>query len=42
MFDAFIQCWDVKYKYNTVRPETAINKYVDENWRPYFSNSPIS
>jgi len=35
LFDAFIQCWHVKYKYNTVRPETVINKYLDMNWRPY-------
>ncbi len=34
LFDAFIQCWYVKYKYNTVRPETVINKYLDANWRP--------
>lgn len=35
LFDAFIECWYVKYKYNTVRPETVINKYLDANWRPY-------
>ena len=35
LFDAFIECWYVKYKYNTVRPETVINKYIDPNWRPY-------
>ena len=35
LFDAFIQCWYVKYKHNTVRPETVINKYIDINWRPY-------
>lgn len=35
LFDAFIQCWYIKYTYNTVRPETVINKYIDANWRPY-------
>lgn len=35
LFDSFIECWYVKYKYNTVRPETVINKYLDANWRPY-------
>lgn len=35
LFDAFIQCWYVKYTYNTVRPETVINKYIDINWRPF-------
>lgn len=34
LFDAFIHCWDAKYTYNTVRPETVINKYFDINWRP--------
>lgn len=34
LFDSFIHCWDAKYTYNTMRPETAINKYIDPNWRP--------
>ena len=34
LFDAFIHTWDAKYTYNTVRPETVINKYIDPNWRP--------
>jgi hypothetical protein len=41
MFDAFIQCWKVKYKYNTVRPETVINKYFDQNWRPFLQTPPF-
>jgi len=35
LFDAFIECWWAKYTYNTIRPETVINKYIDINWRPY-------
>jgi hypothetical protein len=35
LFDAFIQCWNIKYTYNTARPETVINKYFDPNWRPH-------
>jgi hypothetical protein len=34
MFDGFIHCWDAKFTYNTMRPETVINKYVDPNWHP--------
>ncbi len=34
LFDSFIHCWDAKYTFNTVRPETVINKYIDANWRP--------
>ena len=35
LFDAFIECWFVKYRDNAVRPETVINKYIDMNWRPF-------
>jgi hypothetical protein len=41
LFDAFIQCWDVKYTFNTIRPETVINKYVDPNWRPHLQTPPF-
>jgi hypothetical protein len=41
LFDAFIQCWAVKYTYNTARPETVINKYFDPEWRPYLQTPPF-
>ena len=41
MFDAFIQCWDEKYRDNTVRPETVINKYFDPEWRPFLETPPF-
>ena len=41
LFDAFIQCWNIKYTYNTLRPETAINKYFDPNWRPHLQTPPF-
>ena len=41
LFDAFIQCWNVKFIYNTLRPETAINKYFDANWRPHLQTPPF-
>ena len=41
LFDAFIQCWNIKYIYNTMRPETAINKYFDPNWRPHLQTPPF-
>jgi len=40
-FDAFIQCWDEKYRGNTARPETVINKYFDPNWRPELQTPPF-
>ncbi len=41
MFDAFIQCWDEKYRSNTARPESVINKYIDQEWRPYLQTPPF-
>jgi hypothetical protein len=41
LFDSFIQCWNIKYIYNTMRPETAINKYFDPNWRPHLQTPPF-
>jgi hypothetical protein len=41
LFDAFIECWDEKYRHNTVRPETVINKYIDPNWRPHLQTPPF-
>ncbi len=41
LFDAFIQCWDAKYFYNTVRPETVINKFFNADWRPHLQTPPF-
>ncbi|MET0635608.1 MAG: vanadium-dependent haloperoxidase [Chitinophagaceae bacterium] len=40
-FDAFIQCWDEKYRHNTARPETVINKYFDSEWQPLLQTPPF-
>lgn len=40
-FDAFIQCWDEKYRSNYMRPETVINKYFDPEWRPHLQTPPF-
>ncbi|MEI9912153.1 MAG: vanadium-dependent haloperoxidase [Bacteroidota bacterium] len=40
-FDAFIHCWDEKYRSNSARPETVINKYIDQDWRPYLQTPPF-
>jgi len=32
--DAFISCWDEKYRSSLVRPETYIDRYIDPDWRP--------
>jgi hypothetical protein len=41
LFDAFISCWEGKYIFNYVRPETAINLLVDPEWRPYIQTPPF-
>ena len=41
LFDSFIQCWDQKFRSNTVRPETVINKYIDPNWQPILQTPPF-
>jgi hypothetical protein len=39
--DAFISCWDEKYRSNLVRPETLINKHIDDNWKPILQTPPF-
>lgn len=39
--DAFISCWDEKYRSNLVRPETLINKHIDESWEPILQTPPF-
>ncbi|HEY9116587.1 MAG TPA: vanadium-dependent haloperoxidase, partial [Roseivirga sp.] len=39
--DGFISCWDEKFRSNLIRPETVINKYVDEEWLPLLQTPPF-
>ncbi|MEO0525865.1 MAG: vanadium-dependent haloperoxidase [Bacteroidota bacterium] len=39
--DAFISCWDEKYRSNLIRPETLINQHIDENWQPILQTPPF-
>jgi len=41
LHDAFISCWEEKYDSDRVRPESAINKYLDESWRPLLQTPPF-
>ena len=41
LFDGFINCWAEKYRSNLVRPETLINKHIDENWEPILQTPPF-
>ena len=39
--DGFISCWEEKFRSNVVRPETAINAYLDEQWQPLLQTPPF-
>ena len=39
--DAFISCWDEKYRSNLIRPETLINQYFDYEWKPILQTPPF-
>ncbi len=41
LYDGFISCWDEKYRSNVIRPESYINSYIDENWRPLLQTPPF-
>ena len=41
LFDGFISCWEEKYRSNLVRPETYINKVIDEDWMPFLQTPPF-
>ena len=41
IMDAFISCWDEKYRSNLIRPETLINQHIDENWQPILQTPPF-
>jgi hypothetical protein len=39
--DAFISCWDEKYRSLLIRPESYINKYIDGAWMPLLQTPPF-
>ncbi len=41
LYDAFISCWDEKFRCNLVRPETMINKLISAEWQPYIQTPPF-
>jgi len=41
LMDAFISCWDEKYRSSLIRPETVINEYIDESWTPTLQTPPF-
>jgi PAP2 superfamily len=45
IFDGFISCWDTKYRYNVIRPESYITKYLTQDlkseWLPILITPPF-
>jgi hypothetical protein len=41
LMDAFITCWDEKYRSNRIRPETAIRQLIDPHWQPLLQTPPF-
>ncbi len=39
--DAFIACWDEKFRSELIRPETVINTYIDQEWVPVLQTPPF-
>ena len=39
--DAFISCFDTKYRYQYIRPITFINERIDKTWEPYLQTPPF-
>ncbi len=39
--DAFISCWESKYRYNLLRPITYIQSNIDPAWMPLLSTPPF-
>lgn len=41
VMDGFIACWDAKYHWSLIRPETYINLYIDNAWKPHLQTPPF-
>ena len=39
--DAFIACWAAKYRFDTIRPVTYIQKVIDKAWAPLLTTPPF-
>lgn len=39
--DGFITCWEEKFNSNLIRPESLINRHIDENWTPLLQTPPF-
>lgn len=41
MYEAFLSCWDEKYRSEYIRPVTVINETIDKNWQTFLQTPPF-
>jgi hypothetical protein len=41
LYDAFIVCWDEKYRSNVIRPITVINESIEQGWTSFLQTPPF-
>lgn len=41
LYEAFISCWDEKYRSQTIRPVTVINDKIEKTWMPLLQTPPF-
>lgn len=41
LYEAFISCWEEKYRSLRIRPETVISSLVEKEWHPYLITPPF-
>lgn len=41
LYDAFIACWDEKYRSSVVRPVTVINEFIGKDFVPFLQTPPF-
>jgi hypothetical protein len=41
IYEAFLSCWEAKYHYTGLRPETIISETIDKQWHPYLVTPPF-
>jgi hypothetical protein len=41
IYDGFLSCWDAKYLYQRVRPQTVIQNTIDQKWVSFLQTPPF-
>lgn len=41
LYEGFLSCWAEKYRCNSIRPETYIQRLIDPKWKPYLQTPPF-